>query len=114
MVKFCSIEFSVNFLVCEDVVVALPIKDSFMQYWRVFVKGFELHMVRLPGASLFASEKIEVDIQGTYTQLWFPGLSMDKRYKIFRDLAVGKFTGTVRWQRIESNDEEYAFHLENC
>jgi hypothetical protein len=85
-----------------------------MQYWKVFITGFELRMVRLPKVSSFVSEKEELHIKGLGTQLWFPSLSMDKRYKIFKDLAVGKFTGAVRWQRVQSSDEEYAFHLDNC
>ncbi len=46
-------------------------------------------------------------------QLWFPDLTTDPQYTIFLELTVGRFTGLFSWQRLDTNPEEYAFHLDN-
>jgi hypothetical protein len=83
-----------------------------VQYWKVFLKGFELRMVQELHSDMFRAERVLVEVRGQPIEIWFPDLSADERFPIFQELVLGKLTGTYQWEQVEYTTE-YAFHLDN-
>ncbi len=84
-----------------------------MQIWRVFLKGFELRMKPDENTAPHQSERIEIIAGDEPIEIWFPGLSAHEKYLHFQAIAVGRFTGRLSWDVVDSATDEYVFHLDN-